>query len=299
VQPAECAAANSVVTHTATGRTLRYGELAADAAKIVLAKEPTIKTPDQYTFIGKPMPRIDVVHKIDGSAKFGIDAKIDGMVFAAINACPVPGGKLKSVDESVLSGVPNIVAVVKLADAVALPMFVYNIPPCVGICLTFETVSQFATHENICGIKDSAGDIVAYQKFLELRAARPDWTFLMGPEHLTAESVLMGGDGGVNGGANLHPQLFVSVYEAAARRDHDEIARLQSTIETLSAVYRVAGSGSSGYLRGLKCAMSVAGICSDDLAAPFRSVEKSDRAKIEAIVKSLKMAPVQKIASNA
>ena len=46
------------------------------------------------------MPRIDVVHKIDGSAKFGIDAQVPGMVFAAINACPVPGGKLKSVDES-------------------------------------------------------------------------------------------------------------------------------------------------------------------------------------------------------
>ena len=55
-----------------------YGELAADAAKIKLDKEPAIKTPDQFTFIGKPMPRIDVVHKIDGSAKFGIDAQIPG-----------------------------------------------------------------------------------------------------------------------------------------------------------------------------------------------------------------------------
>src|SRR5262249_19585990 len=109
-----------VVTHKASGRTLRYGELAADAASIKLDKEPTIKTPDQYTFIGKPMPRVDVVHKIDGSAMFGIDAKVDGMVFAAINACPVPGGKLKGVDQSVLTGAPGIVAVVKLDDAVAV-----------------------------------------------------------------------------------------------------------------------------------------------------------------------------------
>ncbi len=100
VPASECTAATSVVTHAPSGRTLRYGELAADAAKVTLAKEPAIKTPDQFTFIGKPMPRIDVVHKIDGSAKFGIDAQIPGMVFAAINACPVPGGKLKSVDES-------------------------------------------------------------------------------------------------------------------------------------------------------------------------------------------------------
>jgi isoquinoline 1-oxidoreductase subunit beta len=120
VAASECSAANSVVTHNASGRTLRYGELAAAAATIKLDKEPAIKTPDQYTFIGTPMPRIDVVHKIDGSAKFGIDTQVPGMVFAAINACPVAGGTLKSVDESVLAGAPGIIAVVKLDNAVAV-----------------------------------------------------------------------------------------------------------------------------------------------------------------------------------
>ena len=106
VPTAECSAAASVVTHQPSGRTLRYGELAADAAKVTLDKEPAIKTPAQFTFIPRPMPRVDVVHKTDGSAKFGIDAQVPGMVFAAITACPVPGGKLKSVDDSVLSGAP-------------------------------------------------------------------------------------------------------------------------------------------------------------------------------------------------
>ena len=109
VPASECSAAQSVVTHTPSGRTLRYGELAADAAKIKLAAEPAIKTPAQFTFIPRPMPRVDVVHKTDGSAKFGMDAQVPGMVFAAITACPVPGGKLKSVDDSVLAGVPGIV----------------------------------------------------------------------------------------------------------------------------------------------------------------------------------------------
>jgi isoquinoline 1-oxidoreductase subunit beta len=120
VSASECTAASSVVTHGPSGRTLRYGELTADAAKIKLAQEPAIKTPDQFTFIGTPMPRIDVVHKIDGSAKFGIDAQVPDMVFAAINACPVPGGKLKSVDESSLAGAPGVLAVVKLDNAVAV-----------------------------------------------------------------------------------------------------------------------------------------------------------------------------------
>ncbi|MGA8612189.1 MAG: molybdopterin cofactor-binding domain-containing protein [Xanthobacteraceae bacterium] len=120
VPASECTAALSVVTHGPSGRTLRYGELTADAAKIKLAQEPAIKTPDKFTFIGRPMPRVDVVHKIDGSAKFGIDAQLPGMVFAAINACPVAGGKLKSVDESALSGAPGVLQVVRLDNAVAV-----------------------------------------------------------------------------------------------------------------------------------------------------------------------------------
>jgi len=120
VPASQCAAAQSVVTHKPSGRSLRFGELAAAAAKIKLANEPAIKTPAQFTFIPKALPRVDVVHKTDGSAKFGMDAQIPDMVFAAITACPVPGGKLKSVDETVLAGAPGIVQVVKLDNAVAV-----------------------------------------------------------------------------------------------------------------------------------------------------------------------------------
>jgi isoquinoline 1-oxidoreductase subunit beta len=120
VPTSECTAALSVVTHGPSGQTLRYGELTADAAKIKLAQEPAIKTPDKFTFIGKPMLRVDVVHKIDGSAKFGIDAQVPGMVFAAINACPVAGGKLKDVDDSALAGAPGVLQMVRLDNAVAV-----------------------------------------------------------------------------------------------------------------------------------------------------------------------------------
>ena len=120
VPASECSAASSVVTHTPSGRTLRYGEVAPDAAKIALNKEPDIKSPDKFTFAGKPMPRVDVIHKIDGSARFGMDAQVPGMVFAAIQQCPVPGGKLKSVDESPAQGAPGVIKVVKLDNAVAV-----------------------------------------------------------------------------------------------------------------------------------------------------------------------------------
>jgi isoquinoline 1-oxidoreductase subunit beta len=120
VPASECTAAAGVVTHGPTGHALRFGELAAAAAKVVLAREPAIKTPAEFTFIPRKLPRVDVVPKTNGSAKFGIDVQVPDMVFAAINACPVPGGKLKSVDESVVEGVPGVLQVVKLERAVAV-----------------------------------------------------------------------------------------------------------------------------------------------------------------------------------
>jgi len=174
-----------------------------------------------------------------------------------------------------------------LADDSPLPMFVYNMPSCVKLSLSFETVQRLADHKNICGVKDSSGDIEAYRKLLELRSVRSDWTFLIGPEHLTAESVLMGGDGGVNGGANLYPRLFVELFRAADRKDQSEINRLQAVVMALGNLYGIAGEGPSGYLRGLKCALSVSGICSDQLAPPFRTATESDRSKIAELLASL------------
>jgi isoquinoline 1-oxidoreductase beta subunit len=120
VSPVECTADKSIVTHIPTRRTLRYGELVADAAKIKLDKEPAIKTQAEYTFIGSAVPRLDVPYKVDGSAQYAMDTRLPGMVYAAITACPVRGGKLKSVDESPLAGDPNIIKVVKLSNAVAV-----------------------------------------------------------------------------------------------------------------------------------------------------------------------------------
>jgi isoquinoline 1-oxidoreductase beta subunit len=120
VPASECAAADSKVTHKASGRSLDYAALAADAAKIKLDKEPAIRTPDQFKLIGQSLPRLDTPHKINGAAKFAIDTRIPGMVYAAISACPVPGGKLKSVDEAPIKGRRGVERIVKLDDAVAV-----------------------------------------------------------------------------------------------------------------------------------------------------------------------------------
>lgn len=120
VAASECAAANSKITHKASGRTLDYAVLAADAAKIKLDKEPAIRTPDQFKLIGTSVARLDTPHKINGAAKFAIDTRIPGMVYAAIAACPVPGGKLKSCDDAPIKGRRGVERIVKLDDAVAV-----------------------------------------------------------------------------------------------------------------------------------------------------------------------------------
>jgi isoquinoline 1-oxidoreductase beta subunit len=120
VPEAECEAANSKVAHKASGRTLDYGALAADAAAVKLDKEPAIRPPEQFKLIGKALPRLDTPLKINGVAKFAIDTQVPGMVYAAVAACPVPGGKLKSVDETPAKGKRGVLQVVKLDNAVAV-----------------------------------------------------------------------------------------------------------------------------------------------------------------------------------
>jgi isoquinoline 1-oxidoreductase beta subunit len=120
VPASDCAAAMSKVTHKPTGRTLRYGELAVEAAAIKLDKEPAIKTPDQFKFIGRRLARLDVPMKINGTAMYGIDLDVPNMVHAAIIACPVFGGTVKSADERAIAGRRGVMQVVKLKDAVAV-----------------------------------------------------------------------------------------------------------------------------------------------------------------------------------
>ncbi len=113
-------AKGAVVRHEASGRSATYGELAADAAKIALAAEPAIKTPEHFELIGLPLKRIDTPLKVTGDARFGIDARLPGMVYAAVANCPVFGGSLKSYDFSAVSGRRGIIAAVPVTNGVAV-----------------------------------------------------------------------------------------------------------------------------------------------------------------------------------
>ena len=113
VSASSCTAKDSVVTHTATGRTLRYGELASAAANIQLAQEPAIKTPDQFTLMGKSLARLDTPVKVNGSAIYGADVRLPDMLFATSKTSPIVGAKLKSYNFSAIKNRPGVHSVVE------------------------------------------------------------------------------------------------------------------------------------------------------------------------------------------
>jgi isoquinoline 1-oxidoreductase beta subunit len=121
VPAAECVAANSVITHTPSGRTVRYGEVAADAAKLPVPTEVKLKTPAQWTLIGKGVKRLDTVDKLSGKQIFAIDVQLPEMLNAAIMQCPVFGGTLQSFDADKIKTMPGVRTVVPVGeDAVAV-----------------------------------------------------------------------------------------------------------------------------------------------------------------------------------
>ena len=107
--------------------------------------------------------------------------------------------------------------------------------------------------------------------------ALPDFSLLVGPDDLLAEAVLMGAHGGMAGGSNVWPRLFVALYEAAAADDLNRVSALQQqAMQFDNAVYRSADH-TANPLRGMKCALSLLGICSTDVTPPFRPYSSKER----------------------
>jgi isoquinoline 1-oxidoreductase subunit beta len=102
------------------GKKASYGSLAAAASKQPVPEKPPIKDPKDFTIVGKPTRRLDSPAKTDGTAEFGIDVKLPGMVYASLEQCPVIGGKVKSFDASRAKGMPGVVDVVQINDGVAV-----------------------------------------------------------------------------------------------------------------------------------------------------------------------------------
>jgi isoquinoline 1-oxidoreductase subunit beta len=117
VPVSECTAANSVITHTPSGKTVTYGKIAEAAAKLTPPTDVKLKDPKDWKIAGKGLKRLDTPDKVTGAMTYGIDLKLPGMLNAAIKDCPVTGGKLKSYDEAKVAGMKGVKKVVKVGDS--------------------------------------------------------------------------------------------------------------------------------------------------------------------------------------
>jgi 4-hydroxy-tetrahydrodipicolinate synthase len=174
-----------------------------------------------------------------------------------------------------------------LMPELPLPLVLYNMPSYTKLVFEPDTVKAAAAITGIVGIKESSGDMVYFNKLLSLLKKRPKFSLLMGHEELLAEAVLAGAHGGVCGGANLVPKLYVDLYNASYSKDLPTVKSLQKKVMQISEAIYGVGKYESSYLKGLKCALSCMGICSDFMAEPFHRFRRAERKVIRRHIEEL------------
>jgi 4-hydroxy-tetrahydrodipicolinate synthase len=167
-----------------------------------------------------------------------------------------------------------------LANSLPLPLFLYNMPSHTKVMIDPYTARALSENANIVGLKDSSANIVYFNTVRHLMRERADFSILMGPEEALGEVVLMGGHGGVCGGANLFPRLFVDTYNAAVAGDVAQVRTLQQRIMKVSGALYGVGRHVSSFLKGVKCSLDLMGICSDFMAEPFSRFREEERSII-------------------
>ena len=188
------------------------------------------------------------------------------------------------------AGQPELIEYVEhIAREMPLPLFLYNMPSHTKLAFDLDSLRRLFELPAIAGLKDSSGDMTYVHRVLQLIHNRPDLALLIGPEALMAEAVLMGAHGGVSGGANLAPRLFVDLYQAAQAGDLATVRRLQARVMQLDATIYSVGRHPSSFLKGVKCALACLGICEDGMAEPFQRFGPTERSRIQEHLASLKL----------
>ena len=157
----------------------------------------------------------------------------------------------------------------RLLDALPLPIMLYNMPGCCKTWFDVETVVELSGHERVLGLKDSSGDLDYFRRVTQALKHREDFAFFVGPEEMLVECIALGAHGGVNGGANMFPQLYVQMYNAAVAGQVERAAELQSLVLQISQTIYSASDGPSRIIKGIKTVLQELNICGDQMAEPF------------------------------
>ena len=181
-----------------------------------------------------------------------------------------------------------------IADNVPLPLFLYNIPAQTKLMISVEAVKTLAKHPNIIGMKDSSGNGTYFNTLLaEIKAEYPNFTILVGPDEMLASTMAMGGNGGVNSGSNLFPELYVNLFKACKAKDTERILKLQKLVMKVSTGVYSVDKSSVSFLKGLKAALFTEVLITDYICEPLQKVNNADLETIRKNVTELKQQIIQ------
>ena len=141
-EPSACSTANGVVSHTGTSHRLTYGALAAKAATLPVPANPPLKDPKDFRLLGKPTHRLDTPSKVNGTAQFGIDVRMPGMLVASIERSPVFGGKVKSFDATGAKAMPGVRHVMQLESTPWMGTGAWGVGTASGVAVVADTYWQ-------------------------------------------------------------------------------------------------------------------------------------------------------------
>jgi 4-hydroxy-tetrahydrodipicolinate synthase len=175
-----------------------------------------------------------------------------------------------------------------LVPELPLPLYIYNMPALTKVHIELDTVRRAMDNPRIIGLKDSSGDLNYFKAAAEfIKQYRPDWPLLIGPEEKLFDALQLGGHGGVSGGANLFPKLYVKVVEAHRAGNLARAQELQKQIQRVSDSFYRIGKYSSSIIKGIKCTASCLGLCNDFMAEPFHKFRASERELVKTRLKEI------------
>ena len=173
-----------------------------------------------------------------------------------------------------------------LAPLIPLPLVLYNMPGMTKVWFEIGTLETLTEIESIIGVKDSGGDLAYFKDVCAIKQQRPDWSVLIGPEAKLQEAFSLGGDGGVSGGANVMPNVFVEHWQTLSRNDSSAAATSFDTIKKFQEIYDI-GKYASRHIKATKSALSLTGICSDLPADPFNRFLEPERERVAHILREI------------
>lgn len=175
-----------------------------------------------------------------------------------------------------------------LVPELPLPLYIYNMPALTKVTIEADTLRRAMDNPRIIGLKDSSGDLDYFKNAAELiRRHRPDWPLLIGPEEKLLATLQLGGNGGVSGGANLFPKLYVQVVEAYRAGNLARAGELQQQIQRVSDSFYRVGRHASSIIKGIKCVLATKGICNDFMAEPFHRFRDAERELVATRLKEI------------